>query len=201
MSNNMLANMIHSAVSTLESAGVTFLPDVSVKLIGKPEDVAKAVELAKVELAKLQAIPDTSVVDHDDHADKLSIARQAVSGTKLVTHRQRVNKFVSDACSSRDGAAIATAMALRKVSFTVARAEARVNQKTTDASQPFAAAVCLIQAAEAIRHLHSVVDTGWTLPETADGFKPRKFKFATATATKRPELTDKTITAERAAQG
>ncbi len=120
--------------------------------------------------------------------------------TKTVTHEQRVNKFVSDACSSRDGSAIATAMMLRKVSFTVARAEAKVNGKSGDASQPFAAAVCLIQAADAIRQLHSVCDTGWNLPESANGFKPKAFKFATASATKRPELTDKTIEAERKAQ-
>lgn len=160
MSNNMLANMIHSAINTLLATGANLFP--AQEFILTAEDGTKS--------------------------------------KKSVTQEQRINKFVSDACSSRDGAAIATAMTLRKVSFTVARAEAKVNGKSGDASQPFAAAVCLIQAADAIRQLHSVCDTGWTLPESANGFKPKAFKFATATATKRPELTDKTIATERAAQ-
>ena len=198
---NMLANMIHSAIVTLESAGVTFLPDQYLELTGKPEDLAKAKELAMAEIGRLESMSSAEMDKDANYADNLRVAREGAKGVKLITQRQRQNKFISDACSSRDGSAIATAMTLRKVSFTVARAEAKVNGKSGDASQPFAAAVCLIQAADAIRQLHSVCDTGWTLPESANGFKPKAFKFATASATKRPELTDKTVAAERAAQG
>ncbi len=196
----MLATMIHSAVSTLESAGVTFLPDQYLELTGKPDDIAKAKELAKADVSRLESMSPAEMDKDPNYAESLRIAREGVKGVKLITQRQRQNKFVSDACSSRDGSAIATAMTLRKVSFTVARAEAKVNGKSGDASQPFAAAVCLIQAADAVRQLHSVCDTGWTLPESANGFKPKAFKFATATATKRAELTDKTVEAERKAQ-
>lgn len=159
--SNPLAVLIHSAIATVQAAGVTFLPE------------------------------QTFVLTAED----------GTKSKKTVSQEQRINKFVSDACSSRDGSAIVTKMTLAKVSFTVARAQARVNDKTAEASQPFAAAVCLIQAADAIRQLHSVCDTGWELPETVNGFVPKKFKFATATATKKPELTDKTIEAERKAQG
>lgn len=192
----MLANMIHSAIDTLLATGANLFPDQSLKLSPPLTEVQQAEAEHKLhDYERLEAEKPGSI-----GIDAIDIARAATKGIKLVTHTQRVNKFVSDACSSRDGAAIATAMTLRKVSFTVARAEAKVNGKSGDASQPFAAAVCLIQAAEALRQLHSVVDTGWTLPDSVSGFKPKKFKFATATATKRPELTDKTVEAERKAQ-
>lgn len=197
--SNPLATLIHSAIATVRAAGVDFLPDVSVKLTGKPEDIAKAIELAKVEhkrLTELTVASDKPEVLRD-HAEAVEIARRGMDGVKLVTHRQRVNKFVSDACSSRDGSAIVTKMTLAKVSFTVARAQAKVNGKTAEASQAFASAVCLINLAESIRQLHSVCDTGWELPVSETGFKPRKFNFATASKTE--QLTDKTIAKELAA--
>ena len=193
---NMLANMIHSAINTLLATGANLFPDMEHKLqFQSPEAAAQDAK----ESADAELVERTKHADKQD-LDRIRVLQARTTGTLLVTHAMRVNKFVSDACSSRDGSAIATAMTLRKVSFTVARAEAKVNDKTGDASQPFAAAVCLIQAADAIRQLHSVCDTGWTLPATVNGFVPKKFKFATATATKRPELTDKTVATERAAK-
>lgn len=197
--SNPLATLLHNSIAVLDAAGVAFLPEQRLELKGKPEDLIKATEAARTEQSRLGNL---KVEDdkREEHEEAYRIATEGMKGVKLVTRRQRINKFVSDACSSRDGAEIVTKMALRKVSFTVARAEARVNDKATQASQPFAAAVSLINVAEALIALHSVCNTGWTMPVSPSGNKPRKFGFATATVTKTPVLTDETIAAERAAQ-
>lgn len=146
--------------------------------------------LAVLDAAGVEFLPTVTVKTVDKDGNKAD---------KVLDSADRRNKFISDACSSRDGNAIATKMVLAKVSFTVARAQSRVNDKAGEATQAFAAAVSLVNVAESLCALHSVCDTGWTLQGSPGGVKPRKFGFATATVPTKFGLTDKQIETERKA--
>lgn len=201
--SNPLAKLIQDSLAVLDAAGVEFLPELVLDLKPAPTDEERKAAEAK---AMAMSVANQKATEKDADAklpndldDIRATDYLAVHGKKLITQRQRRNKFVSDACSSRDGNAIATKMVLAKVSFTVARAQSRVNDKAGEATQAFAAAVSLVNVAEALCALHSVCDTGWTLPGSPGGVKPRKFGFATAIVPAKFGLTDKQLATERAA--
>jgi hypothetical protein len=179
--SNPLATTLHKACDIIATAGIRLFTD-------KAE-----IAILNARLSQFAEVKDaTPKQAFDANADVASLKEALTTDIPAIR-----NRFVSDACSSRDGSAIATTMALAKVSHTVAHAKARVNAKAADATQAYAKAVAVIDLAEKIVALHSIMDTGWTLDGSPTGQVPRKFAFATAVKESKSGLTDKQLAAER----
>lgn len=66
---------------------------------------------------------------------------------------ERVNRWVSDVCSSREGQMIANSMAIAGLSPTAARARVKLNAKGTEASEVYLEALALLDFCDAYRVL------------------------------------------------